>query len=46
MNSGGGGRRGRGPLRQTEKRRDYKRAAYDGSDHRYDGTDPDSEEWP
>lgn len=43
MNSGGGGRRGRGPLRQTEQ---YRKRNYDGCDHRFDGCDPDSEELP
>jgi hypothetical protein len=41
MNSGGGGRPGRGPSCVEERRRDYRRADYDG--HELDGTDPDME---
>jgi hypothetical protein len=44
MNSGGGGRAGRGPIRPTEKRRDYKKADFDG--HQLDGCDPDQEPYP
>ena len=44
MNSGGGGRPGRGPVRQRETRKDYRKRNYDGGDHRFDGCDPDSEE--
>jgi len=38
-NSGGGGRPRRWPVRQQERRRDYRRTDYE--DHMLDGVDPD-----
>ena len=46
MNSGGGGRSGRGPIRIQEQRKDHRNRNHNGSDHRFDGCDPDSEVWP
>lgn len=43
MNSGGGGRPGRGPIRPKETRKDYRKADFDGSGHELDGIDPDEE---
>jgi hypothetical protein len=43
-NTGGGGRPGRGPIRQMEKRTDYKRPDFDG--HELDGCDPDQGPYP
>ena len=39
MNSGGGGRSGRGPVRQKETRKDHRMTDYE--DHMLDGVDPD-----
>lgn len=40
------GRPGRGPLRQQETRKDYRKADFDGCDHQLDGCDPDQEPYP
>jgi len=44
MNSGGGGRPGRWPVRQQERRRDYRKQCDGG--HEWDGIDPDGQQEP
>lgn len=44
MNSGGGGRPGRGPIRTQETRKDHRKTDYE--DHRLDGCDPDEVPYP